>query len=189
MTTTKAIVEPGTRYACAWAELNARITQRQALITIFTSIALAATGAALASPYREIAWRAVYAIPLMGLLFSVLLRMHERQIALLRSFLADLEALPGSEGLPRYHSESPRSSEAHRARRPHDHVCLGLVMGFTLVAAAIWTSAYLSGHVSLLDVVFSGLLVGCTFVSFWLIFGIESMHQKATRVFLERLDR
>lgn len=189
MTKTNSIVEPGTRYVCAWGELNVRITQRQALITIFTSIALAATGAALASPLREVAWRAIYAIPLMGLLFAVLLRMHERQIALLRSFLHDLEALPGSEGLPRYHSESPRSTEAHRARRPHDHVCLALILGFTLVAAAIWTSAYLSGHVSVLDVVFSGLLAGCTFVSFWVVFGIESMHQQASRHFLEQADR
>jgi hypothetical protein len=187
--TKPSIVEPGTRYACAWAELNARIAQRQALITIFTSIALAATGAALASPYREIAWRAVYAIPLMGLLFAVLLRMHERQIALLRCFLSDLEALPGSEGLPKYHSASPRSFEAHRARRPHDHVCLSLVLGFTLVSVAIWTSAYLSGHVSVLDMVFSALLLGCTLVSVWVIFGIESMHQKASTDFLERIDR
>jgi VanZ family protein len=185
----RPIVEPGVRYACAWAELNARITQRQALITIFTSIALAATGAALASPYRDVAWRAIYAIPLMGLLFAVLLRMHERQIALLRSFLSDLEALPGSEELPKYHSESPRSNEAHRARRPHDHVCLALVLGFTLVSAAIWMSAYLSGHVSVLDVLFSGLLAGCALVSFWVIFGIESMHQKASAVFLQRVDR
>lgn len=180
--TPRAIVEPSARYISAWNEINVRISQRQRLISIYTTLALAASGASLVPNLASIAWRVAYAIPPLSLLFIFLLRMHEQQIAILRSFLCELESLPGSSRIPQfYHTQSVRGRIAQEARRVHDHVCFGLILGFTVVAAVVWGIAFSRCHITVTDMVFTGVLLACTGLSLWLTYRIPNLRDEAFR--------
>lgn len=58
------------RYLGAWNEINARIAQRQALLTIYTSLALAALGAPLLPEAAGGLWRLCYAAGPLSVLFA-----------------------------------------------------------------------------------------------------------------------
>jgi hypothetical protein len=131
------LAEPGHRYTGAWGEVSQRIAQRQSLVYFYSTVGGAILSFAFVQPDgRSLA----YAIGPLSLAFSLLLAMHERQIAVLRSFMARIESLddrtpPGNLHYPKFHQKNhSRSTEGHEIRKLHDMVAGGLVVGYGIIA-------------------------------------------------------
>ncbi len=164
-------VSADARYLGSWNEINARIAQRQALITIYTSLALAALGTPLLLGTGGL-WRLSYAIGPLSILFAMLLRMHERMIQILADFLAELEGPETAEALPRYYASDKWARPVAHTRRIHDWVCFFLVLGINGAACSV---LFFGPHVSELtsgDEVCAGVMALTTGLSLWLIFRI-----------------
>jgi hypothetical protein len=127
--TLKALVDANARYAGAYSEINNRITLRQNLITIFATAVTAVLGFSLTAIKVGIEtapfWRLIYGIPFLCIFFCVLMWMHEKQLAILRAYMSELEGTGGLTALTGYHS-STRYAEAQATRRPHDVICFFL---------------------------------------------------------------
>jgi hypothetical protein len=167
------------RYLGAWNEINTRIAQRQNLLSIYTTLALASAGAASIVTPAPPTWRFVYAIPLLSLLFAVLLRMHEQQIAILRAFLADLER--ANKIVPGFHLPNKRSARAQEIRKLHDYCCLGLVTGFLMIAAMIWWLSLAHGLIHAFDWSAMPISVICGVISLWMISSNSQSREKLFR--------
>ncbi|SKB01911.1 hypothetical protein SAMN02745166_03505 [Prosthecobacter debontii] len=147
----KGIVDASTRYSGAYAEINTRITQRQNVITIFLTAITALVASAvvsLNSVHHLGLWRVIYGVPLLIIVFTALLRMHERQIVILRAYIAELEAFCEAAQIPNYHYNSVYISPAMEARRRHDLICFLLclcaVVGALWICLLGWTRSQLS---------------------------------------------
>ncbi len=153
------LAEPGHRYTAAWGEISQRIAQRQTLVAYYTTIG----GAILSFSYLAKAGESdrtvlAYAIGPLSLMFSVLLGMHERQIAVLRSYLARIEKLDDTTlcldlKYPKFHSPGLNCSlKAQDIRMYHDWVALALVGFYGFVAGCLVFFSHLGGDLRAMDV-------------------------------------
>jgi hypothetical protein len=170
-------VSADARYLAAWNEINARIAQRQSLITIYTSLALAALGAPLLQGAGGL-WRLCYAVGPLSVLFAMLLRMHERMIQLLRRFLEECEGLPTGDSLPRYYAATERTAAMDRARRAHDWVCFCLVLGINGAAGVVLFIGPHAGERTDADSVGVAIIAATAAAALWLICRIPKLRSR-----------
>ncbi len=170
-------VSPDARYLGAWNEINARIAQRQSLITIYTSLALAALGAPLLQGAGGL-WRLCYAVGPLSVLFAMLLRMHERMIQLLARFLAECEGPPAGDPLPRYYAAAEWSAPVGRARRAHDWVCFCLVLGVNGAAGVVLFFGPHVGERTGADGACVAVMAATAAAALWLICRIPSLRAR-----------
>jgi hypothetical protein len=161
-------VSADARYLGAWNEINARIAQRQALITIYTSLALAALGAPLLQGAGGL-WRLCYAAGPLSVLFAMLLRMHERMILLLARFLAECEGSLTGDSLPRYYAAVEWTAPVARARRIHDWVCFCLVFGINAAAGVVLFFGPHAGERAEADWAGAAIMATTATAALWLI--------------------
>jgi hypothetical protein len=175
-------VEANHRYSSAWNEINLRVGQRHALTANYTVVALAILGAPFLNSAPDYAFRALYVIPILGFIFIKLLRMHERQIAILRGFLVKLEAIDGTpDAMPRFfHQDCKRGKLAHNARRIHDYICLLMIAVFTGTATICWLYP-LTKYATLKTPLDTTLAIASLIlfaITAWLALGIESLRNR-----------
>jgi len=152
------------QYTGAWSEINVRVSQRQFIVSFYSTLSIAVMGAALNKDWAPDTWRIIFAIPYLNILFIYLIEMHEKQIAILRSFLSEIEEFSEvySERIyqkvekdnedgksepsysteivypPRfYHPDGERLHLADRARGIHDYMCIYLIVGTSFVSTLI----------------------------------------------------
>lgn len=138
------LAEPGHRYTAAWGEISQRVAQRQTLVAYYTTIGGTLLSISYLAQNGESAKTVLaYAVAPLSVAFALLLGMHERQIAVLRSFLAKIEMLdevvaPCKSRYPKFYVPNhDRSRVAHNLRLLHDGVAVGLVGSFATMAVYI----------------------------------------------------
>ena len=166
------------QYQGAWNEFNTRIAQRQNVISIYTTLALAAIGAAMLPQDPAISYRMLFAIPVLSLLFAGLLQKHERMMDNLHKFLIECERVPDATNVG-YHAGEIWDKREAKARLIHDWVCVTLIVGLNALAAVLLYTKPRITILTTLDHIVGGLLASCSLIAIWLVLQIGKIrHSK-----------
>lgn len=160
------------QYQGAWNEFNTRITQRQNLITIYTSLSITAIGVVLLPANSTNFWRTIYAVPLLSLLFSALLIMHEGMMGNLYRFMAMCEKLDAAYIIG-YHVNTDYIGNAQKYRRIHDGVCATLVLGLNLISGAMFLFGDHFATVTRTELAVAMILFGCSAISLVMVYAVR----------------
>ena len=182
------LLDLNAKYTGAWSEINIRVSQRQFIVSFYSTLAIAVMGAALNKEWTTSTWRIIFVIPYLNILFIYLIEMHEKQIAILRSFLSEIEefselyltpnfqvikkvdekgkiAISYSDDTvapPRfYHPNCERIHLADKARGIHDYMCIYLILGTSFVSALIvwYNHDFSKEHLNFEDGVIEGIVL------------------------------
>ncbi|GAB4058217.1 hypothetical protein [Uliginosibacterium sediminicola] len=129
------IVDANYRFIAAYQEVNARITQRQQVLTLYVSIVLSLLAALVAlrpstgAQEAPVEWL-ILGFPVASICLAFLNYKAERAITNLRRFLSSMERLGNAHhALPSYNTDPQWASGANKARRFHDYAAAVLAAG------------------------------------------------------------
>lgn len=145
------------RYTSCWSEINTRIAQRQLIIQSYLIIFSASISTAFI-PFHPNLYKVLYFVPLLSFFFIRLIEMHEIQIAILRSFLSEIEESVSEYIHSRttqdkgttstievehfnipvfYHPNSNKMELSEQRRVFHDKICFWLIVVTTCISGMI----------------------------------------------------
>ncbi len=132
-------VDLNARFNNAWFEVNTRLSLRQNAITVYAALmSFVISGLGLApNTGTTIAQWIVFLVPLLSLLFSALIFMHDSIIRNLCAFILECEVLgnqAGDNALPNYLADTKWSVHDDRIRTLHHIVCAVLIVIFNAIA-------------------------------------------------------
>jgi len=168
------------QYQNAWSEFNTRIAQRQNCISIYTSLTLAAVGAALVPADPKVSYRMLYMVPILSFLFAAMLRLHEGMMDNLHSYMVECEKTDSFLG--GYHANPLWDDVTGKVRKLHDIVCSLLIVLSNLVAYVILYSPPRLAFLTRFDKLFADFLILVAIGSaVWVLLFIGGQRHKATK--------